>query len=141
MRRLFAGALLAGLITLRPAGAAAQQSTAPDQAPNTGQDLFKPPPNLFQLLYGYKTAPGGGGTAGASATVTTDTVDLRFDHRVDLSQQSLIALRADLPILAKNPITSDNPNGDYLTAWATSTPRPSSSMTSTRVGRRASARA
>jgi hypothetical protein len=114
MRRLFAGAFLAGLVTLRPAGAAAQQSTAPDQASNTGQDFFKPPPNLFQLLYGFKTAPGSGGTAGSSATVTTDTVDLRLDHRVDLSQQSAIALRADLPVLAKNPITSDNPNGDYL---------------------------
>ena len=65
-------------------------------------------------MYGYKTAPGSGGTAGSTATVTTDTVDLRFDHRVDLSQQSMIALRADLPLLAKNPITSGNPNGDYL---------------------------
>jgi hypothetical protein len=26
----------------------------------------------------------------------------------------LIALRSDLPLLAKNPITSSNPNGDYL---------------------------
>lgn len=114
MRRLFASALLAGLVTLRPADAAAQQATASDQPPNTGQDVFSPPPNLFQLLYGYKTAPGSGGTAGSSATVTTDTVDLRFDHRLDLSPQSMIALRADLPVLAKNPISSDNPNGDYL---------------------------
>jgi hypothetical protein len=37
-----------------------------------------------------------------------------LDHRVDLSQQSVIALRSDLPLLAKNPITSSNPNGDYL---------------------------
>lgn len=114
MLRLLASGLLAGLITLKPAGAAAQQTNAPNQAPNTGEDFFKPPPDLFQLLYGYRTAPGSGGTAGSTATVTTDTVDLRMDHRVDLSQQSVIALRADLPILAKNPISTGNPDGGYL---------------------------
>jgi hypothetical protein len=31
-----------------------------------------------------------------------------------LSEQAVIALRSDLPLLAKNPITSSNPNGDYL---------------------------
>jgi hypothetical protein len=36
------------------------------------------------------------------------------DHRVDLSAQAAIALRGDLPILAKNPVSSSNPNGDYL---------------------------
>jgi hypothetical protein len=112
--RLFLHGLLVGLITLKSADALSQESSAPDQLPNTGQDFFKPPQNLFQLLYSYKTAPGNGETPGSIATVTTDTVDLRLDHRVDLSQQSLIAFRTDLPILAKNPITSDNPNGDYL---------------------------
>lgn len=34
--------------------------------------------------------------------------------RLDLSEQAVIALRSDLPLLAKNPITSSNPNGDYL---------------------------
>ena len=94
--------------------AASQQIGVPVQVPNTGEDFFKPPENLFQLLYGYRTAPGNGEAAGSLATVNTDTVELRLDHRVDLSQQSLIALRADLPMLAKNPITSSNPNGDYL---------------------------
>jgi len=112
--RLFASGVLAGLITLKPVGAASQQLNPPDQVPNTGQDFFKPPENLFQLLYSYKTAPGSGETAGSIATVTTDTVNLRFDHRVDLSEQATIALRSDLPLLAKNPITSSNPNGDYL---------------------------
>jgi hypothetical protein len=112
--RLFASGFLAGLITLKPLGAASQQLNPPDQVPNTGQDFFKPPQDLFQLLYSYKTAPGTGETAGSIATVTTDTVNLRLDHRVDLSQQAVIALRSDLPLLAKNPITSTNPNGDYL---------------------------
>lgn len=112
--RLLASGFLAGLIILKPVGAASQQSNAPDQVPNTGQDLFKPPPDLFQLLYGYRTVPGNGGTAGSTVTVTTDTVNLRLDHRVDLSQQSAIVLRADLPILAKDPISASNPNGDYL---------------------------
>jgi hypothetical protein len=112
--RLFASGFLAGLITLKPLGAASQQLNPPNQVPNTGQDFFKPPQNLFQLLYSYKTAPGSGETAGSIATVTTDTVNLRLDHRVDLSQQAVIALRSDLPLLAKNPITSTNPNGDYL---------------------------
>jgi hypothetical protein len=111
--RRFAGGLLLGLIALNPGGAASQQLT-PDQAPNTGQDFFEPPPNMFQLLYDYKTAPGSGAAPGSLATVNTDTLNLRLDHRVDLSRQSMIALRGDLPILAKNPITSGNPNGDYL---------------------------
>lgn len=105
---------MVGLITLNPGDVASQQLNAPDQGSNTGQDFFKPPQNLFQWLYSYRTAPGSEGTAGSLATTTTDTVDLRFDHRVDFSQQSMIALRSDLPLLAKNPITSGNPNGDYL---------------------------
>jgi hypothetical protein len=107
--RLLVSGLFLGLIILEPSTAASQQSNAANQAPNTGQDFFKPPANLFQLLYGYRTAPGSG-----DATVTTDTLNLRLDHRIDLSQQSFIALRTDLPLLAKNPITSGNPDGDYL---------------------------
>ena len=114
LSRLLACGFVAGLAMLNPGGAASQQLNAPAQVPNTGEDFFKPPENLFQLLYGYRTAPGNGEAAGSLATVNTDTVELRLDHRVDLSQQSLIALRADLPMLAKNPITSSNPNGDYL---------------------------
>jgi hypothetical protein len=114
LSQLLASGFLVGLITLEPAGAASQQLNPPDQEPNTGQDLFKPPENLFQMLYEYKPAPGSGEAAGSIATVTTDTVNLRMDHRVDLSQQAVIALRSDLPILAKNPISSSNPNGDYL---------------------------
>ncbi len=112
--RLFASGLLVVLVALNSGGAASQQLDPAAQAPNTGQDFFKPPQDLFQLLYGYRTAPGSGGAAGSLATVTTDTVNLRLDHRVDLSQQSAIALRSDLPFRAKNPITTDNASGDYL---------------------------
>ena len=110
LSRLLACGFVAGLAMLNPGGAASQQLNAPAQVPNTGEDFFKPPENLFQLLYGYRTAPGNGEAAGSLATVSTDTVELRLDHRVDLSQQSLIALRADLPMLAKNPINS-SPTG------------------------------
>jgi hypothetical protein len=112
--RLLMSILLLGLIVLAPSDAASQQQNAASEAPNTGQDLFRPPANMFQLLYGYRTAPGGGETPGSIATVTTDTVELRLDHRVDLSRQSVIVVRTDLPLLAKDPINSGNPNGDYL---------------------------
>jgi hypothetical protein len=112
--QLLMSVLLLSLIILAPSDAASQQANAASEAPNTGQDLFRPPANLFQLLYGYRTAPGGGASPGSIATVTTDTVGLRLDHRVDLSPQSMIAIRTDLPLLAKDPINSGNPNGDYL---------------------------
>jgi hypothetical protein len=105
---LFGGPLCVCMVMHAPT-AVAQGTAAPSQAENTGQDVFRPPQNLFQLLYGYQTAPGSGGT-----TVTTDTLNFRFDHRIDLSQQSLVVLRTDLPLLAKNPMTTSNPGGDYL---------------------------
>jgi hypothetical protein len=98
LSRLLASSLGAALVIFNPGGAASQQIGVPVQVPNTGEDFFKPPANMFQLLYGYSTAPGSEGA----------------DHRLDLTQQSLIAFRSDLPLLAKNPITSGNPNGDYL---------------------------
>jgi hypothetical protein len=44
-------------VTLRPDCAAAQASSQGQDA-NTGNDLFRPPANLFQMMYDYKTAPG-----------------------------------------------------------------------------------
>jgi len=103
------GGLLFAVVALRPTAAVSQEANTRDQTPNTGQDFFKPPPNLFQLLYGYRTSPGSGDT-----TVTTDVVNLRLDHRIDLSPQSVLALRSDLPLIAKNPISASNPAGDFL---------------------------
>ena len=110
---LTVGSLLAA-VTLQPTVAASQGASSQDQNANTGEDFFKPPRNLFQLLYQYKTAPGSGSTPGSIREVTTDTLNLRIDHSVDLAPLWILALRSDLPLLTKNPITSSNPDGDYL---------------------------
>ena len=109
--RIVVGVFFA-FLTLRPTIAMSQEANA--QAQGTAPEVFKPPENLFQLMYQYRTAPGSGRTRGSTATVTTDEIRLRLDHRIDLSQQSLLVLRSDLRVVAKDPITSSNPNGDYL---------------------------
>src|SRR6516164_9474721 len=80
---------------------------------NTGQD-FTSPQNLFQLRYQYKTAPGTGSLRGSIRTVTTDTLYLRSDFAFDLGSPWKVVFRTDLPFVAKNPISSDHPSGDYL---------------------------
>jgi hypothetical protein len=112
-RTLIGGCLFAVLM-LHPDGAAAQTASVPDQNDNAGNDLFRPPANLFQMMDEYKTAPGSGSTPGSTRDVTTETLNLRMDHSLDLAPMWIPALRADLPLLAKNPITSDNPDGDYV---------------------------
>jgi Putative MetA-pathway of phenol degradation len=114
MARVLIGGCLLAVVTLSPTVAASQEASSQDQNANTGNDLFRPPPNLFQMMSQYKTAPGSGSTPGSTREVTTDTLNLRFDHSLDLASQWILALRTDLPLLAKNPITSDNPNGDYV---------------------------
>jgi hypothetical protein len=103
------GGALVLMVTLRPTIATSQEANAKDQDPAAAVDVFNPPKNLFQLRDEYLTAPGSGGS-----TVTTEQIRLRLDHRIDLSQQSLLVLRGDLPVVAKDPITAANPNGDYL---------------------------
>ena len=80
---------------------------------NTGQD-FTSPQNLFQLRYQYKTAPGTGSLKGTVRTVTTDTLYLRSDFTFDLGSPWKVVFRTDLPFVAKDPISSDHPSGDYL---------------------------
>jgi len=99
---------------LRPTIAASQEAPARDQSANVGEDFFRPPSNLFQMMTYYKTAPGSGSTNGSIANVTTETLNLRYDHALDLAPMWILALRSDLPLLAKNPISSSNPDGDYL---------------------------
>jgi hypothetical protein len=79
---------------------------------STGQD-FTNPQNLFQLRYQFKTAPGTD-LNGTIRTVTTDTVTLRADFTRDLGSSWKVVFRTDLPFVAKDPISSDHPSGDYL---------------------------
>jgi hypothetical protein len=97
---------------LAPSIAVAQDASA--QESNTGDDFDKPAPNLFQLMYQYRTAPGKGSAPDTTREVTTDTLNFRFDHRIDLAPQWALVFRSDLPLLAKNPISSDNPDGNTL---------------------------
>jgi hypothetical protein len=112
---LLIGALLA-VLTLRSTVAASQEAPAQTQNANAGDDLFKPPPNLFQMMYRYQTAPGSGSAPGSIREVTTDTLNLRMDHSVNLAPQWILALRTDLPLLSKDPVMSSNPDGNYLQA-------------------------
>lgn len=109
---LFSVCLLVAMI-LRPTVAASQDASSRDES-NAGLDFFRPPSNLFQIMTYYKTAPGSGPTSGSTANVTTETLNLRYDHAVTLAPMWVLALRSDLPLLAKNPFSSSNPDGDYL---------------------------
>ena len=110
---------ITGVVSFYPAHAQ-QQTTSTQQnagnsalGDNNGQDLTRPE-DLFQLRFLYQTAPGSGGTSGSVRTVTTDTEVLRVDKEFDLGPQWKWALRGDLPFTEKNPITADNPAGDFL---------------------------
>jgi len=107
-------ACLLVVVVLRPTVAASQDASSRDQSANTGDDFFRPPPNLFQMMTQYRTSPGSGSTKGSTRDVTTETLNLRFDHVLDLAPMWLLGLRSDLPLLARDAISSSNPNGDYL---------------------------
>jgi hypothetical protein len=101
---------------LRPAVAASQETggskiqtsqDAKEQSDNNGQD-FTRPQNLFQLRNTYETAPG------TTRQVTHDTLTLRADRWFNLCPQWQLALRMDLPFVAKNAINSENPDGDFI---------------------------
>jgi hypothetical protein len=94
-------------------GSGGQDSRQDTGQDNTGQD-FTSPQNLFQLRYQYKTAPGTGSLKGTISTVTTDTLYLRSDFTFDLGSPWKVVFRTDLPFVAKDPISSDHPSGDYL---------------------------
>jgi hypothetical protein len=66
------------------------------------------------MMSQYRTATGSGSTPGSFRDVTTETLNLRFDHSLDLAPGWILALRSDLPLLAKNPLSSSNPDADYL---------------------------
>ncbi len=111
--RAFLGVCFLAITVVRPDVAASQAASVPDQSANAGEDFFRPPANLFQILTSYRTAPASGSN-GTITNVTTETFNFRYDHAVDLAPMWVLALRSDLPVLAKNPVSSSNPNGDYL---------------------------
>ena len=120
--RLLEYALMPAMM-LQPTLALAQE--APTAAAVSGQDAPSPDQGagpegeflnrqrLLQLLYQVKTAPGTD-LEGNQVTTTTDTWKLRGDVTYTLSPQWSLALRGDLPYLAKNKYTDSNPNGDFL---------------------------
>ncbi len=121
-RRLGLGfaALVAGTATFVASDEAkAQQTSTASQSgagaavENNGED-FTRPQSLFQLRYLYETAPGSGSTPDAIRTVTTDRVVLRSDVKFDIAPQWTLALRGDLPFVGKNPITADDPTGEFV---------------------------
>ena len=88
-----------------PPTSPASQAANEQEHPYNGDDAT--PLNLLQLRYTYKTAPG------TIRSVTTHTVTLRADRRIDLTPDWQLAFRTDLPALVTNPITSDNPDGHF----------------------------
>lgn len=111
-----AGALFGVLAT----GEAAAQQAVTQQAvsagnvvENNGED-FTRPQTLFQLRYLYQTGPGSGSMPGTIRTVTSDSVILRSDVKIDFTPQWTFALRGDLPFTTKDTIASNNPAGDYV---------------------------
>jgi hypothetical protein len=95
--------------------AAIAQTTGQNLASESAAlDFFRPPPNLFQIISGYRTSPGSGSEPNTTREVTTQTLDLRYDHAFDMSSSWILLTRSDLPMRARNPITDSNPNGDYI---------------------------
>jgi hypothetical protein len=106
--RLIIGCAFAAIAALGPAKAVAQQASSQAQPDNAGLDFFQPAANLFQPMYMFRTAPG------STREVTTQELNFRFDHSEVLAPLWTLTFRADLPLLAKNPINASNPSGEYL---------------------------
>jgi hypothetical protein len=117
------GRLLAGAAALQstcalsqdapPAAAVSEQDASnPDQGTGPEGDVLNRQ-RLLQLMYQVKTAPGTD-LNGNPVTTTTDTWRLRGDVTIPLSSQWSVALRGDLPYLAKDKYSDSNPNGDFL---------------------------
>jgi hypothetical protein len=107
------GLALAGcfLVVLGTGSIAARAQTTPEQnlAADSGEaDFVKPPPNLFQMTDSYRTTPG------TPRDVSTETLNLRYDHAFNLQSGWVFVTRFDLPLVAKNAITDSNPNGDFM---------------------------
>jgi hypothetical protein len=95
-----------------PAVSAGQDASNQDQGAGPEGDVLNRQ-RLLQLMYQVKTAPGTN-LDGNPVTTTTDTWKLRGDVTFPLNSQWSVALRGDLPYLAKDKYTDSNPNGDFL---------------------------
>jgi hypothetical protein len=116
------GRLLGAIVAFLPACALAQEAQTPAVL---GQDASNPDEaggpegdvltvhRLLQLMYEVRTAPGVD-LNGNPVTTTTDTWKLRGDETFVLSPQWSLALRGDLPFLARDKYASSNPDGDFV---------------------------
>jgi hypothetical protein len=109
------GAACIGLLMLSVPGFASAQTATQNLADDSAApDLFRPSRNMFQTMYSFRTAPGGGRIPGSTREVTTETLNLRYDRAFDLSSGWILATRSDLPFSAKNPFSVSNLNADYV---------------------------
>ena len=69
MARAVTGGWLLVVLMLWPMGLRHRTASAQNQDANTGNDLFRPPANLFQMMYDYKTAPGSGSVPGSKQQI------------------------------------------------------------------------
>src|SRR5215831_1575770 len=112
LQLLIAMVLACDAVVSAKAEPASSFSTLPP-ADNNGQD-FTRPENLFQIRNLYQTAPGTGSAPGTLRTVTTNMTILRADRIIALTQQWSIAFRGDLPFVIRDPLTSDNLAGQFV---------------------------
>ena len=110
MMRIVASAIL--LLTAGIAVADPNQAADSGGAESAGDDLTNPV-NRMELLNRFSEAYGRGVAPGATQPVATDLTILRLDSRINLAPQWELGLRAELPYVAKNAVTSDNPTGQW----------------------------
>jgi hypothetical protein len=108
LQALAVAAALNAVVSATGSVAAMAQISPPQDADGGALDFFRPPPNLFQALTEYKTTPG------STREVTSETLNLRYDHAFNLQSGWILVTRTDLPLSEKNPISSANPFGEYV---------------------------
>lgn len=111
---LFLGltALAISLVTIGAASADSDQTSESQGAESTGDDPTNPI-NRIELLNRFSEAYGRGVTPGTLQTVDTDLTILRLDSRINITPQWELGFRGELPYVAKNAVTPDNPTGQW----------------------------
>ena len=66
MARAVTGGWLLVVLMLWPMGLRHRPHLRRIKTPIPGNDLFRPPANLFQMMYDFKTAPGSGSVTGST---------------------------------------------------------------------------